>query len=138
MEITFGIIGGLVGITGLIYAIYRNKKIDKQQIPSTFNDGFKKPFIDHKNNISMYLKDNSQSGKLNVDSVYLKKRFLQIWKKVHYSFNQMHYEGDYRLDIETRTEANNFKLKIKTNFGKLIIPFKNVWKYHQAMINKMK
>ena len=137
MEIVIGIASVLLGISGFIYKIRKDRRIDSQQLPETFKEGFKKPSVNAYDDVSLYLKDNSHSGKLDVVSVYVRKRFWRFWKKVNYSFDKMHYEGDYRLNVETKTDANNFKMKIKTNFGKLIIPFRNVWKYHQEMINKI-
>ena len=136
MEILIGISSALLAIWGLIYKIRRDRRSDNQQLPSIFNEGFKKPFVNAYYDIKMYLKDNSHSQKLNVTSVYVKKRW-RLWRKVDYSFNKKHYEGDYELNVETKTNANNFRLKIKTNFGKLIVPFKNAWKHHQEIINSM-
>jgi len=137
MKILIGIAGVLLGILGFTYKIHRNRKIDNEQLPTIFKEGFKKPFVNAYDDVIMYLKDNSYSQKLNVRSVHVKKRFWQFWRKVDYSFNKKHYEGDYQLNVETKTSANNFKLKINTNFGKLIVPFKNVWKHHQEIINSM-
>lgn len=137
LELWLTIIGSLITILGFIYKIRKDRIIDNRQIPSIFNEGFKKPLVRYNNDVVMYLKDNSHSERLNVKIVYVKRKFWPFGRKVKYHFKKTPYEGDYRLDVETKIDANNFKLKIITNFGKLIVPFKDVYEQHRNIIQKI-